>query len=154
MSEKKTKVLSLGKKYTFVYEKCKAKASKIAPDKKKIGKNIKKARKIFERLHNIPRFDKFSKHICDFCDLLSDYCDGAYTNLPVATLVALIAGVLYVVLPIDVLADFIPLLGWLDDAAVLSFIVKTEQNDVNEYLRWKETTLLKDIHNDSEPESL
>lgn len=138
------KEATLKKSYKRVYEKCVVKATKMVPDKEEISQKIKKARKIFERLHNIPRCELLSKHICDFCDLLSDYLDGTYTNLPWSTFVSLIAGILYLILPFDVLADFIPILGWVDDAAVLSFIVATEQNDVNEYLKWKETKLLND----------
>ena len=52
-------------------------------------------------------------------------------------------------LPFDVFADFIPVLGWVDDAAVLGFIIATEQNDVNEFLKWKETKSLTDKN--SEP---
>lgn len=42
------------------------------------------------------------------------------------------------VLPIDAVADFLPVVGWLDDATVLAFIVAAEYNDVREYLTWKE----------------
>ena len=88
-------------------------------------------------MHNIPRFETLSKQICNLCDLLSDYLDGTYTNLPTATIIALIGGLLYLVLPIDAIADFIPWFGLLDDAAVLGFVIAAEQNDVNEYLEWK-----------------
>ena len=125
------------KRYKRVYEKCLAKAQTLLPDKKKISNKIRKARKIFERLHNIPRCDVLSKNICNLCDLISDYLDGTYTNLPLATILASVAGILYLVLPLDALADFIPVLGWLDDAAVLRFVILTEQNDINEYLEWK-----------------
>ena len=102
MKNAEKKRAKLRKSYKRVYEKCILKAKKIVPDKKKISQKIKKARKIFERLHNIPRCDTLSKHICNFCDLLSDYLDGTYTNLPLATFVALIAGILYLVLPFDI----------------------------------------------------
>lgn len=136
MKKAKDKI-KLRKLYRRVYEKCFIKAQAILFDKKKISKKIRKARKIFERLHNIPRCDAISKNICNFCDLISDYLDGAYTNLPVATILAALAGILYLVLPTDVLADFIPILGWIDDAAVLRFVILTEQKDINEYLNWK-----------------
>lgn len=143
-TQKIKKQATLRKSYKRVYEKCVVKATGMVLDKKKISQKIRKARKIFERLHNIPRCETLSKHICDFCDLLSDYLDGIYTNLPLSTIVSLIAGILYLVLPFDVLADFVPVFGWIDDAAVLSFIVATEQNDINEYLKWKETKFLND----------
>ena len=136
MKKRKEKI-KLRKWYRRVYEKCLTKAQAMMPDKKKISNKIKKARKIFERLHNIPRCDALSKNICNLCDLISDYLDGVYTNLPLATILASVAGILYLVLPIDALADFIPVLGWIDDAAVLGFVIATEQKDINEYLEWK-----------------
>ena len=136
MKKRKEKI-KLRKWYRRVYEKCLTKAQAMMPDKKKISNKIKKARKIFERLHNVPRCDALSKNICNLCDLISDYLDGVYTNLPLATILASVAGILYLVLPIDALADFIPVLGWIDDAAVLGFVIATEQKDINEYLEWK-----------------
>ena len=143
-AEAKKEKIALRRNYTRVYEKCIVKAKNMMPNKAGISRKIKKARKIFERLHNIPRCKTLSNHICNFCDLISDCLDGTYEKLPLATLVALIAGILYLVLPFDVLADFIPVLGWVDDAAVLGFILATEQNDVNEYLKWKETESAND----------
>lgn len=136
VSNNKNKELTLKKRYKIVYDKCIAKAYKMMPNKHKISKALRKARKIFERLHNIPRFDNFSDNICNFCDLLSDYFEGKYKNLPLSTIVAVLAGVLYVVLPFDVLVDYIPVLGWLDDVTVMSFIAQAEQNDIKEYLSW------------------
>jgi uncharacterized membrane protein YkvA (DUF1232 family) len=52
--------------------------------------------------------------------------------------VALVGGLLYLILPFDVLSDLIPVLGWVDDAAVVAVILKTEQREVDEYLKWKE----------------
>ena len=127
----------LKKSYKRLYEKCTLKAQKILPNKKKISKTIKKARRIFEKLRNLPRSHAFVENICSFCDLLSDYFEGIYKSLPLSTIVAFLAGLLYLILPIDVFADFIPILGWVDDAAVLAFVVKAEQNDVKDYLKWK-----------------
>ena len=128
----------LSKTRHWLYEKCLKKAKKLIPSKKKLSKKIKKARKIADRLQNLPRCNKLSAHVCNFCDLLSDYLDGEYLNLPLATLVALLAGLLYLILPFDAIADIIPGIGWIDDAAVLAFVLAAEQNDVNEYLKWKE----------------
>ena len=137
ISMKQNKQVALSKNRKRFYDKCVVRAEKMLPNKKKICKTIRKARNIFERLHNIPRCDALCKNICSFCDLLADYFEGIYQNLPLSTIVAILGGLLYLVLPIDVLADFIPVLGWLDDAAVLAFVVAAEQNDVKEYLAWK-----------------
>lgn len=131
----------LSKPRNWLYEKCVEKAKKIIPNRKKLSKKIRKARKIAERLHNLPRCNELSRQVCNFCDLLSDYLDGEYKNIPLATIVALLAGLLYLILPFDIIADILPGIGWIDDAAVLAFVLTAEQNDVNEYLKWKEEQL-------------
>lgn len=144
MANKSTEQIVLSKRRKRFYQKCVAKADKMILNKEKVSNVIKKARKIFERLHNLPKCAELSEHICDFCDLLSDYFDGVYQNLPLSTIVALLAGLLYLVLPFDVIADFLPAIGWIDDAAILSFVILAEQNDVKEYLAWKENRVLAD----------
>lgn len=92
----------------------------------------------------MPKWESLALNICNLCDLLSDYCDGIYPNIPLATIVAIIGGLLYVVLPIDALPDIFPIVGWADDAAVLAFVVAAERNDVNEYLNWKKTQAISE----------
>ena len=129
--------IALKKSYYRVYEKQVGKAERMLVNRKKISKSIQKARNIVERLHNIHKLAALSKNICDLCDLLSDYVEGIYQKAPISTIVAVLAGLLYLVLPIDVLPDVFPVFGWIDDAAVLAFVMAAEQNDVNEYLAWK-----------------
>jgi uncharacterized membrane protein YkvA (DUF1232 family) len=35
----------------------------------------------------------------------------------------LVVGLLYILVPVDIISDAIPLLGWLDDLAIASFLV-------------------------------
>ena len=36
----------------------------------------------------------------------------------------ILAGMLYVLSPIDIIPDFIPIVGWLDDVGVVGFLVQ------------------------------
>jgi len=45
----------------------------------------------------------------------------------------LIAGLLYFLLPIDLTPDFIPFIGYIDDAAVLSAIIKSLAAEIKMY---------------------
>jgi uncharacterized membrane protein YkvA (DUF1232 family) len=141
MKRRKNTDLALTGSRGRLYRRCVEKAGKMMPNRERISKTIRKARKIFERLHNLPRCKGLSKNICDFCDLLSDYFDGSYPNLPLSTIVAVLAGLLYLVLPMDAISDFFPLLGYLDDAGVMAFVIATEKADMKEYLTWKEKQL-------------
>lgn len=137
MENRENHQLVLSKPRAWLYQKCVDKARRILGNREKVGKTLRKARKIVEKFRFIPKFKELSRHICDFCDLLADYFEGLYPNLPMSTIVALLAGLLYLVLPFDVIADFFPAVGWVDDAAVLAFVMAAEQNDVKEYKAWK-----------------
>lgn len=47
---------------------------------------------------------------------------------------AVIAGALaYVVSPIDIIPDFIPVLGWLDDGIVLAAVIASLSSEINSF---------------------
>ena len=144
MKKTESKQIVLNERYSRHYEKQKNKAQKTLANRKKISKYIRKARKFIERLHNLPKFEAFSNNICNLCDLLSDYIEGIYEKAPIATIIAVLGGLIYLVWPFDAIPD-IPFIGWVDDAAVLSFIVAAEQNDVREYLGWKSQHSVIDV---------
>jgi len=49
--------------------------------------------------------------------ILSDRQTPLYVKILLAT------GLLYILVPVDIISDTIPLLGWLDDLAIASFVV-------------------------------
>ncbi len=51
------------------------------------------------------------------------------------TKILLAAGLLYIILPFDF--DWIPVLGWIDDGAVLFFLIKRLQTETTRYVRAK-----------------
>ena len=69
--------------------------------------------------------------------LLKDYWNGVYTELPSKTLVAIAIVFLYILNPIDLIPDFIPILGQMDDVAMLLFVWKLISEDVKDYSLWK-----------------
>lgn len=48
------------------------------------------------------------------------------------TWAALVGALIYFISPIDAVPDFIPILGWLDDAAVLSMVVAQLRKELGE----------------------
>lgn len=69
--------------------------------------------------------------------LIKAYAKGQYRKVPWRSLVMIIASVLYFVWLVDVVPDFIPFLGFLDDAALLGWTIKTFKSDVDEFIEWE-----------------
>lgn len=65
------------------------------------------------------------------------YIQKEYVDIPWQTIVALTAGLIYFVSPFDALADFIPLLGFADDAAVLTAVLASINQDLERFLAWE-----------------
>ena len=67
-----------------------------------------------------------------FFQMIKDYFDGR-CELPVRTVVAIGVALLYVLSPIDVIPDFIPVVGLVDDAFILTLCLKFIKDDLEEY---------------------
>jgi uncharacterized membrane protein YkvA (DUF1232 family) len=68
--------------------------------------------------------------------LLRAYVRGDYRNVPLKSLILIVAGVLYFLMPFDVVPDFIVGVGFIDDAAVLAWVVSTVKTVLDEFMRW------------------
>lgn len=69
--------------------------------------------------------------------MLNSYIKKQYTEVPIGIIFAILGAVLYFVSPIDLIPDFIPVLGLLDDAAVVGIALKIAQRDIDEYMEWR-----------------
>ena len=69
--------------------------------------------------------------------LLKAWKSGSYRGLSVRTIVSLVAALLYIVSPIDLLPDFIPGIGLIDDAAVLVLLLHNIAQDLAAFRVWE-----------------
>ena len=64
---------------------------------------------------------------------------GKYRAFSNASLLLIVFALLYFVTPTDVIPDFIPALGFTDDASVLYLIYRKLSKDIDQFLQWKGT---------------
>ena len=69
--------------------------------------------------------------------LIRDYVAGDYKEVPWNVIAAIAGGLIYFISPIDVIPDFIPVVGYLDDALVIKLAVDFASVDLNNYTQWK-----------------
>lgn len=71
--------------------------------------------------------------------LLKAWKSGSYSGLSVRTIVSLAAALLYIVIPMDLLPDFIPGIGLIDDAAVLALLLHSIAQDLAAFRVWEQS---------------
>ena len=73
-------------------------------------------------------------------DLVSDSVTGKYKGVAKGTLMLLAGGLAYLALPIDLVPDFIPVAGWLDDGVVLGWIFARCADEFKKYREFKNSS--------------
>ena len=72
-------------------------------------------------------------------EMVSDSVTGKYKGVSKGTRALLAGGLAYLALPIDLVPDFIPVAGWLDDAAVLGWIFTRCADEFKKYKEFKDS---------------
>ncbi len=71
--------------------------------------------------------------------LLRAWKNKTYTKLPKKTIIMALLAVIYFVDPFDLIPDAIPFFGYLDDAAVVGFVVAAIRDDLEKFQEWEGT---------------
>ncbi|MDR0926281.1 MAG: DUF1232 domain-containing protein [Ignavibacteria bacterium] len=70
--------------------------------------------------------------------MVKDYMNGSYREVPWLTIAGIVFALAYVISPADVIPDFIPVIGYMDDAAVVALCLKLLRDDIQKYREWAE----------------
>ena len=92
---------------------------------------------ISSRIANASVLKKYSELGKVMLGMLTDYRKGIYNKVPWFTIATIAFGFLYILNPFDIIPDFIPLIGYIDDLAVFSFGLRFIETDLHNYLDWK-----------------
>lgn len=101
-------------------------------------KLLTKAKWLCDKLNNLPIIGKYFGNIPVLCDMVSDYINGTYREIPLATIITAIFAIGYFVSPIDIIPDAIPLIGSLDDATIIGLVLEALSNDLYSYRAQKQ----------------
>ena len=82
---------------------------------------------------NVTVVKLLNRYIILFSELIKAYVQGTYTKLPLITLVKITAALLYFVMPFDFVPDFLPLVGFADDLAIVVWVGKALKEELDEF---------------------
>ncbi|MGZ4451201.1 MAG: YkvA family protein [Nocardioides sp.] len=71
--------------------------------------------------------------------LVVAYARGQYREIPPDSLVLVVAGLLYVVSPLDLIPDAVPVIGMADDAVVVGWVIKAVREELEAFRAWEAT---------------
>lgn len=110
------------------------KAEEFIRDEDKLESLLEQLEK---KLKAVPVAGGALSYIPALISLVRSFVKREYRKVPVATLLAIVATLLYWLAPMDVLMDIIPGIGFVDDAAVIAGALSMVKKDLNEYMMWR-----------------
>ena len=91
-----------------------------------------------EKLRSVPVIGSLVEDLITMTQLVGDCLKGIYEDLPKGTVLGILFALFYAFSPIDLILDFIPFAGFLDDAAVIGLILELGlARDLMQYRDWK-----------------
>ncbi|MCK5785342.1 MAG: DUF1232 domain-containing protein [Candidatus Sabulitectum sp.] len=103
-----------------------------------IQKVITRADDIQSKFTSHSPLGRFISDMKIMISLIMDFWNQSYREVPWWTVGAVVTALLYVLNPVDIIPDFIPFFGLLDDAAVVSACLLLVEKDLNKYRNWKD----------------
>ena len=97
-------------------------------------KEMKKAKKTLK----MSGLRQAASHIKDFLSLLHAVFNDSY-KVSLEVIIAVVSAILYLIWVLDVIPDFIPLIGYLDDTAVILATARICAIELEDFRKWKDT---------------
>ena len=98
---------------------------------------IKKADKIKDMFSHDTLLFRFKNDADLLISLVEDHCAGEYENVPLWVINSTVFTLLYVLEPLDRLPDFLPVIGTVDDYAMVQECLTMIKVDLEQYKNWK-----------------
>lgn len=71
--------------------------------------------------------------------LLTAWKQGSYRGLSVRTVASVAVAILYILSPVDAIPDFVPGIGLIDDAAILTLLLHSLAQDLAAFRVWEQS---------------
>ncbi|WP_200258720.1 DUF1232 domain-containing protein [Halorhodospira neutriphila] len=123
-------------------ERLRADAERVRPED--LGTVVHRADEIRGKVAGRGPLGRFIKDVRLMLALVRDYWRGDYRQVPWWAIAAVAAALLYILNPVDLIPDFIPVVGHIDDATVVAACLLLVEQQLAEYEAWREAAAVGD----------
>ena len=107
---------------------------------------IDKAARKLEPLTRLPIIGGTIADVQDIISMLDDYYHGRYKKIPTAALLGSLGILAYLVSPVDLIPDNVPILGFIDDAFIINTVVTLcVDKELERYRQWRNDTITETV---------
>ena len=115
------------------------KAKKTATDKEQIKSMLNSAGNKLRRLaENSNELKELKSKLEILMRMAQSHLAGEYRAFPISSILLIVFALVYFITPTDLIPDFIPAIGFTDDASVVFLIVKKLNRDIKKFHQWEE----------------
>jgi uncharacterized membrane protein YkvA (DUF1232 family) len=108
-------------------------------DDKRLNEILSKEKAIERKRNklNPVKFFMLFKQVKLGFEMVKDYKQKKYRNVPWKAIAMIAAAILYFLSPLDLIPDFLGPIGFTDDAVVLAFVFKSLRDELIKYCDWR-----------------
>lgn len=125
-----------------IYENFKKDSQEILDDKDKTIENLDKAQSKAQKIKE--EQSTFSTIFEDFKllgQLVRAYINKEYRQISKSMIITAMGAIIYFLSPIDLIVDFIPGIGYIDDVFVISQVIKKLHEELYDFKVWRDQKL-------------
>lgn len=116
------------------------KATGMAKDPKKLSDLVSSVTdKMSDMDENKKRVNGFLERIRTMLRMLRAYISGEYRQIPWKSLLMIIGSLIYFMMPLDLIPDFIPVTGFADDISIIFLVFNAINEDIEAFLEYEES---------------
>ncbi|MEO6284699.1 MAG: YkvA family protein [Dyadobacter sp.] len=122
---------------SFFFKNAKGKAGRYAQNSTRLLELVKEVIGKLQKVGFRDNLSEFQNGVQLLIRMVKAYASGEYRGLPWKSLLSIVAVLIYFVSPIDLIPDFLPIIGITDDVALVIWLLKTLSGDVSKFSDWE-----------------
>jgi uncharacterized membrane protein YkvA (DUF1232 family) len=122
---------------SIFFRKATGKAGRWAKNSGKLYELVKDSLAKSNRAGLKENLSEFQHSIQLLARMVRAYASGEYRALPWKSVVSVIAVLIYFVSPLDLIPDFLPVVGITDDIALVAWLLKSLSSDIHKFGEWE-----------------